>query len=59
MRDGKEYDVILQAFCGLLAALLERSRTGVGAAVEASRFDSATGFPGFFLQGYSLGKAPA
>ncbi|MGJ7505859.1 CaiB/BaiF CoA transferase family protein [Variovorax sp. GT1P44] len=83
MRDGKGYDVILQAFCGMLAitgerdgppvrspfspvdqatglhaligilaALLERSRTGVGGTVEASLFDTATGFLGYFLQGY-------
>jgi crotonobetainyl-CoA:carnitine CoA-transferase CaiB-like acyl-CoA transferase len=83
MRDGKGYDVILQAFCGMLAitgerdgppvrspfspvdqatglhaligiqaALLERARTGEGATVEASLFDSATGFLGYFLQGY-------
>jgi crotonobetainyl-CoA:carnitine CoA-transferase CaiB-like acyl-CoA transferase len=83
MREGKGYDVILQAFCGMLAitgerdgppvrspfspvdqatglhaligilaALLERSRTGVGTTVEASLFDTATGFLGYFLQGY-------
>ena len=83
MREGKGYDVILQAFCGMLAitgerdgppvrspfspvdqatglhaligilaALLERSRTGTGSTVEASLFDSATGFLGYFLQGY-------
>ncbi|MDB5731340.1 MAG: hypothetical protein JWQ03_1235 [Variovorax sp.] len=83
MRDGKGYDVILQAFCGMLAitgerggppvrspfspvdqatglhaligilaALVERSRTGVGTTVEASLFDTATGFLGYFLQGY-------
>lgn len=83
MREGKGYDLILQAFCGMLAitgerdgapvrspfspvdqatglhaligilaALLERSRTGEGATVEASLFDSATGFLGYFLQGY-------
>jgi crotonobetainyl-CoA:carnitine CoA-transferase CaiB-like acyl-CoA transferase len=83
MRDGKGYDVILQAFCGMLnitgerdgppvrspfspvdqatglhaligilAALLERTRTGIGSTVEASLFDSATGFLGYFLQGY-------
>ncbi len=83
MRDGKGYDVILQAFCGMLAitgepdgppvrspfspvdqatglhaligilaALQQRTRTGQGATVEASLFDSATGFLGYFLQGY-------
>lgn len=83
MRNDKGYDVILQAFCGMLsitgertgppvrspfspvdqatglhaligvlAALLERSSTGKGALVEASLFDSATGFLGYFLQGF-------
>ena len=83
MRDGKGYDVILQAFCGMvaltgerdgppvrspfspvdqatglhalvgiLALLHERARTGRGGSVEASLFDSATGFLGYFLQGY-------
>lgn len=83
MRDGKGYDVILQAFCGMLsitgepggapvrspfspvdqatglhaligilAALFERSRTGIGAVVDACLFDSATAFLGYFLQGF-------
>ena len=83
MRDGKGYDVILQAFSGMLAitgerdgppvrspfspvdqatglhaligilALLnERARTGIGGTVEASLFDTATGFLGYFLQGF-------
>ncbi|MHB1375655.1 MAG: CaiB/BaiF CoA transferase family protein, partial [Thauera sp.] len=83
MREGKGYDVILQAFCGMLsitgerngppvrspfspvdqatglhaligilAALFERSTTGVGATIEASLFDSATGFLGYFLQAF-------
>jgi crotonobetainyl-CoA:carnitine CoA-transferase CaiB-like acyl-CoA transferase len=83
MRDGKGYDVILQAFCGMvaltgerdgppvrspfspvdqatglhalvgiLALLHERARTGCGGSVEASLFDSATGFLGYFLHGY-------
>jgi len=83
MRHGKGYDVILQAFCGMLAitgerggpparspfspvdqatglhaligilALLhERERTGQGGNVEASLFDTATAFLGYFLQGY-------
>jgi crotonobetainyl-CoA:carnitine CoA-transferase CaiB-like acyl-CoA transferase len=83
MRNDKGYDVILQAFCGMLsitgerdgppvrspfspvdqatglhaligvlAALLERSRTGQGGLVEVSLFDSATGFLGYFLQGF-------
>src|SRR6516225_2241793 len=83
MRAGKGYDVILQAFSGMLAitgepngppvrspfspvdqgtglhaligilaALHERERTGVGGTVEASLFDTATGFLGYFLQNY-------
>ena len=83
MRDGKGYDVILQAFCGMLAvtgeadgapvrspfspvdqatglhamigvlaALFRRERTGVGAVVEASLFDTATGLLGYFLQSF-------
>lgn len=83
MREGKGYDVILQAFCGMLAitgerdgppvrspfspvdqatglhaligilaALFERSGTGIGSVVEASLFDTATAFLGYFLQAY-------
>lgn len=83
MREGKGYDVILQAFCGMLAitgesagppvrspfspvdqatglhaligiltALFRRERTGQGSTVEASLFDSATGFLGYFLQSF-------
>jgi crotonobetainyl-CoA:carnitine CoA-transferase CaiB-like acyl-CoA transferase len=83
MRAGKGYDVILQAFCGMisitgepdgpsvrspfspvdqatglhalvgiLAALHERDRTGHGTCLEASLFDTATGFLGTFLQAY-------
>lgn len=83
MRDGKGYDVILQAFCGMLsitgeaagppvrspfspvdqgtglhaligilAALYKRERTGAGCTVEASLFDTATGFLGYFLQNF-------
>ena len=83
MRQGKGYDVILQAFsgmlsltgerggaavrspfspvdqatglhalAGILAKLLERERTGAGGLVEAALFDTATGFLGYFLQGY-------
>lgn len=83
MREGKGYDVILQAFCGMLSitgepsgppvrspfspvdqatglhaligiltALYRRERTGEGGTVEASLFDSATGFLGYFLQSF-------
>jgi crotonobetainyl-CoA:carnitine CoA-transferase CaiB-like acyl-CoA transferase len=83
MSRGKGYDVILQAFCGMLsitgetdgppvrspfspvdqgtglhalvgilAALYERERTGLGGTVEASLFDTATGFLGYFLQNF-------
>ncbi|MFD0667061.1 CaiB/BaiF CoA transferase family protein [Ramlibacter sp. MAHUQ-53] len=83
MKEGKGYDVILQAYCGMLsitgerggkavrspfspvdqatglhaligiqAALLERERTGLGGRVEASLFDTATGFLGYFLQSF-------
>jgi len=83
MSQGKGYDVILQAFCGMLsitgeadgppvrspfspvdqgtglhalagilAALYERERTGIGGTVEASLFDTATGFLGYFLQNF-------
>lgn len=83
MRHGKGYDVILQAFSGMLsitgerggapvrspfspvdqatglhaligilARLHERDRTGRGGTVEASLFDTATGFLGYFLQSY-------
>jgi crotonobetainyl-CoA:carnitine CoA-transferase CaiB-like acyl-CoA transferase len=91
MREGKGYDVILQAFCGMLsitgeadgpavrspfspvdqgtglhavigilAALHERERTGVGSTVEAALFDTATGFLGYFLQNFwERGTEPA
>lgn len=91
MREGKGYDVILQAFTGMLAitgepegppvrspfspvdqgtglhaligilaALHERERTGVGGTVEASLFDTATGFLGYFLQNFwERGTEPA
>jgi len=91
MREGKGYDVILQAFTGMLsitgepdgppvrspfspvdqgtglhaligilAALHERDRTGVGGTVEASLFDTATGFLGYFLQNFwERGTEPA
>lgn len=83
MRHGKGYDVILQAFCGMisvtgeagrspvrapyspvdqgtglhaligiLAALHARERTGEGGTVEASLFDTATGFMGYMMQNF-------
>jgi len=91
MREGKGYDVILQAFTGMLsitgdlggvpvrspfspvdqatgmhamsgilAAIHRRNRTGQGGLVEASLFDSATGFLGYFLQSFwERGTEPA
>ncbi|CAB3867611.1 CaiB/BaiF CoA transferase family protein [Achromobacter piechaudii] len=83
MKDGKGYDVILQAFTGMLsitgepggnsvrspfspvdqatgmhaligilAALHERHATQRGKKIEVSLFDTATGFLGYFLQGF-------
>ena len=83
MQEGKGYDLILQAFTGMLSmtgepdgppvrspfspvdqgtglhavigimgGLMQRARTGVGVKLEASLFDSAVGFLGYFLQGY-------
>lgn len=83
MREGKGYDVILQAFTGMLSITgepggnpvrgpfspvdqgtglhavigilgghLECKRTGHGVKVEASLFDTAVAFLGYFLQGY-------
>lgn len=83
MREGKGYDLIAQAFTGMLsvtgepegppvrspfspvdqgtgtnaaigilAALLQRAQTGQGMRVEASLFDTAVGFLGYFLQGF-------
>jgi len=42
----------LHALIGILAALHQRERTGEGSTVEASLFDSAAGFLGYFLQSY-------
>jgi len=42
----------LHALVGILAAVNERHRTGLGTLVEASLFDTATNFLGYFLQGY-------
>ena len=83
LKNGKGYDVILQAFSGMmsitgeeggppsrspfspvdqttgihafsgiLAALLNRERTGEGALVETSLFDTALAFLAYFFQGY-------
>lgn len=83
MKDGKGYDLILQAFCGMISitgeadgpparspfspvdqgtglhaiiaimgALMQRATTGVGMKLEASLFDTAVSFLGYFLQGY-------
>lgn len=83
MKEGKGYDLIAQAFTGMLSmtgepdgppvrspfspvdqgtglhavigimgALMQRARTGVGCRLEASLFDTAVGFLGYFLQGY-------
>lgn len=83
MQEGKGYDLIAQAFCGMLSmtgepdgppvrspfspvdqgtgmhatigimgALMQRERTGRGVKLEASLFDTAVGFLGYFLQGY-------
>ena len=85
MKDGKGYDLIAQAFTGMLSltgepggpparspfspvdqatgyhavigimgALMQRNRTGSGAKIEASLFDSAVGLLGYFLQNYWL-----
>lgn len=42
----------LHAMSGILAALYQREKTGQGCIVEASLFDSATGFLGYFLQSF-------
>ncbi len=83
LASGKGYDVILQAYsgmmsitgeeggppsrspfspvdqttgihalCGILAALLERERTGKGALIEVSLYETALAFLAYFYQGY-------
>jgi crotonobetainyl-CoA:carnitine CoA-transferase CaiB-like acyl-CoA transferase len=90
MSHGKGYDLILQAFTGMLsitgepgspparspfspvdqgtglhaligilAALMQRTKTGRGCSVEASLLDTATGFLGYFLQNlWETGQEP-
>jgi len=49
----------LYALVGILAALYERARTGCGARVEASLFDTSVGFLGYILQGFwKTGREP-
>lgn len=91
MKEGKGYDLIAQAFSGMLSltgepggqparspfspvdqatglhatvgimgSLMQRDRTGRGVKIEASLFDSAVGFLGYFLQSYwQRGTEPA
>ena len=91
MREGKGYDVILQAFSGMmsitgepdgppsrspfspvdqatgfhavtgiLAALMEREKTGNGGLVETSLYDTAMAFLAYFFQSYwERGTQPA
>ena len=40
------------AVIGILAGLMQRDQTGMGVKIEASLFDSAVGFLGYFLQSY-------
>jgi crotonobetainyl-CoA:carnitine CoA-transferase CaiB-like acyl-CoA transferase len=42
----------LNAVIGIMGALMQRDRVGGGVKVEASLFDSAVGFLGYFLQNY-------
>jgi len=42
----------IHAFAGILAALLNRERTGEGALIEVSLFDTALAFLAYFFQGY-------
>ena len=49
----------MHALIGILAGLLERSRTGRGVRVEANLFDTSVAFLGYILQGYwKNGKEP-
>lgn len=42
----------MHATIGILGALMNRERSGRGARLEVSLFDTAVGFLGYFLQGY-------
>ncbi len=42
----------LNAVIGILGALLQRAQTGVGVQLDASLFDTAVGFLGYFLQSF-------
>ncbi|HVF63084.1 MAG TPA: CoA transferase [Casimicrobiaceae bacterium] len=49
----------LHALIGILAGLVQRTRTGRGMAIEASLFDTAVGFLGYILQGFwKTGQEP-
>jgi crotonobetainyl-CoA:carnitine CoA-transferase CaiB-like acyl-CoA transferase len=49
----------MHALTGILAALIERGRTGNGVRVEASLFDTSLAFLGYILQGFwANGKEP-
>lgn len=50
----------LHALIGILAALRQRDASGRGVTVDASLFDTALGFMGYFMQGYwARGTEPA
>ncbi|WP_439668470.1 Bile acid-inducible operon protein F, putative acyl-CoA transferase/carnitine dehydratase [Cupriavidus necator] len=50
----------MHAFSGILAALIEREKTGHGVYLEVSLLDTALGFMGYMAQNYwRTGRAPA
>lgn len=50
----------MHAFSGILAALIEREKTGNGVYLEVSLLDTALGFMGYMAQNYwRTGRAPA
>ncbi len=50
----------MHALTGILAALIERGRTGRGVRVEASLFDTSLAFLGYILQGFwANGQEPS